>query len=490
VLVRPPRRRPSRARLRAALVAGALALAACESDGGGRAVFSSRTPIGRPTSSQSLVVGFVGTLTGPGQWRGEDAFEGADLAVHELNELAGDAGVPFELVVLDDEGDPERATALVEDLTNLERTVGVVYAGPPKALPAAERALAGRGIPALLLYGDLYGARRLSAHVFQVAPSFLWEARRIAAYVVRDRRYATVGALVERSLMGRTATKAIRGALGSFGASAPAVAGYNSGDLDLTPQLRRLRRRHVEALVFEGTARVFAALMETLRDMGASYRTTDRARIATAPKRVRRARRRSGHWAPQVLAFDLAFFPNPQESYPPGTIVASSYARGAHYLPVPSFRRFRSAFAEWWDEGAPVGWEQRAYDATRMIGWAARRAEAEENLARVLEGLRDRRFGGLDVTFGPDDHTAVDQIAVGLWVVPRPSIPVRERHRLPSGLPWVPLSRGFSIDGKRTDIAAKDWRYLVKGAPPPTRPAPKLSRLKFGVTTMRGDPVH
>jgi hypothetical protein len=465
-------------------------LVACDFGGDGDAVFSSRTPVGRPTSSESLVIGLVGTLTGPGQWRGEDAFEGADLAIHELNEQIAESDVPFELVPLDDEGDPERATELVRDLTELDRTVGVVYAGPPKSLPAAEDALAARGLPALLVYGDLYGAHRLSAHVFQVPPSFLWEARRMASYVARDRRYETVGALVERSLMGRTAARSVRDALRDAGIPAPRVAAYNSGDHDLRPQLRVLRRRRVEALVFEGTASVFAALMDELDEMGARYRTTDRARIATAPKRLGRIRRQSDHWAPQVLAFDLAFSPNPAESYPPGTIVASSYARGVHYLPVPSFERFRDAFVAWWDQGVPLGWEQRAYEATRSIGWAVRRGGAEQDLAHVLEGLGGRRFGGLGVTFGPDDHTAVDQAAVGLWVVPRPGIPVRERRDLPEGLPWVPLSRGFSIDGERTDIAAEDWRYLVTGAPPPNRPRPAFSRLKFGVTTTRRDPIH
>jgi hypothetical protein len=484
-------RGPRQKRVRRLTAAIALtALAACESGDDGNAVFSSRTPVGRPTSSESLIVGLVGTLTGPGQWRGEDAFEGADLAIHELNEQIGESGVPFELVPLDDEGDPQRATELVRDLTELDRTVGVVYAGPPKALPAAEDALAARGVPALLLYGDLYGARRLSPHLFQVPPSFLWEARRMASYVTRDRRYETVGALVERSLMGRTAARSVRDALRGARVPPPRVVGYNSGDHDLRPQLRILRRRHVEALMFEGTASVFAALMEALDDMGARYRTTDRARIATAPKRLRLERRRSSHWAPQVLAFDLAFSPNPSESYPPGTIVASSYARGAHYLPVASLERFRVAFVDWWDQGVPLGWEHRAYEATRIIGWAVQRGEADQDLARVLEGLRGRRFGGLDVTFGPDDHTAVDQISVGLWVVPRAGIPVPERRDLPDGLPWVPLSRGFSIDGERTDIAAEDWRSLVTGAPPPNRPRPKLTRLKFGVTTTRRDPIH
>jgi hypothetical protein len=172
-----------------------------------------------------------------------------------------------------------------------------------------------------------------------------------------------------------------------------------------------------------------------------------------------------------------------------GTVASDTYARGAHYLPVPSFRKFRTAFRGWWDSD-PLGWERRAYEAVRMIGWAAGRSEEGDDLARVLEGMRGARIGGLDVTFGPDDHTSVDQTTVGLWVVPRRGADARERGRLPDQLPWVPLARGFSIDGERTDVLPADWRHLFKGSPPKNRPAPRISRSIFGVATPRRDPVH
>jgi hypothetical protein len=127
-----------------------------------------------------------------------------------------------------------------------------------------------------------------------------------------------------------------------------------------------------------------------------------------------------------------------------------------------------------------------------MIGWAARRVPtgSDADVARVLEKIRGERFGGLDVTFGPDDHTSVDQTTVGLWVIPRPGIPIRERSELPPSLPWVPLARGFSIDLERTDVLPEDWKWLFRNAPPKKAPAPKISRALFGVATGRKDPVH
>ena len=108
----------------------------------------------------------------------------------------------------------------------------------------------------------------------------------------------------------------------------------------------------------------------------------------------------------------------------------------------------------------------------------------------MLESLDGERFGGLDVTFGPDDHTSVDQSTVGLWVIPRTNIHVRERRGLPETMPWVVLSRGFSIDGQDTEIPSKDWLYLFRNAPDPNGPPPKITKAKFGVATRRNDPVH
>jgi Periplasmic binding protein len=460
----------------------------CEPGDDPGSAFPLRRHIGRPTNSDSLVIGLVGTMSGRDAWRGEDAFEGADLAVHELNESRSSDDRLYELVSLDDKGDPERALELVKDLAALERTVGLLYAGPPGVMPRAEDVLAAGGIPAVVLYGDLYGANSLRSHLFQASPPLVWEARRIASYFASDRKYERVGLLASRSPSGRTATSAMRAAVRTAGDGRPAVARYRSGELLRVP-LAKLRRRHAEAVVVEGDAGVLARVATRLQRTGHAYRDTDAARIASAAKGVRRRRLRSDHWHPQLAAFHSAFSRRIDVRLPPGTIVAAPLDRGAYYLPIPSFDRFRRAFEDWWGEGPPFGWQQTAYGGAHMIGWAVLHSREEQDLANTMEDLRGRRFGGLDVSFGPDDHLAVDHLSVGLWVVPRPRASVRERDRLPGGLPWVPLSRGFSSNGEKTDIAPRDWRYLMRKAPR-NGPRPSFRKMKFGVTSGRRDPVH
>jgi len=445
-------------------------LSACEL-GTGDPEVAPRVPVEAPRTEQGPVVGLVGTMTGPGAQRGDDTFEGADLGVNVLNRSLPAQKEPFELVTLDDHGDPDTALALVERLAAERATVGVVYAGPPEALHRAEGALSEAGVPAILCFGDLPGAvRGAPSHLFQVSPPISWQAERLAAYILEDRAYRTTGVLMERSASGRVARRALQRALSEAGGRRAGWVGYRPGADNVAELLSRLRRRRTEALVVAGGPGLVERLEVGLEEMGALYRSTRAARIGS-----RAAEGRASPWRPQVMLFDLGLTPG--VGLPPGTVAAESYARGAHYLPVPGFKRWRSAFVDWWG-AVPYGWELRAYQAVGMIGWVAARSQSGDDLASSLEAARGARFGGMTATFSPLDHLAVEPGTVGLWVIPRPGIRVPERERLPGAMPWVPLSRTFDPAAPGRGAVRYLWR----------RPNGALPR--FGVGTPRSDPVH
>ncbi|MEA2499402.1 MAG: Periplasmic binding protein [Actinomycetota bacterium] len=429
------------------------------------------------------MIGLVGSMTGPDSWRGEDAFEGADLGVHILNSNLGRDDPPYQLVTLDDQGEASSAKELVAQLAASERTVGIVYAGPPEGLASSEEVLAEAGIPALLCFGDLYDQRALRPHMFQVSPPYLWQARRIASYLLVDRGYRSLGLLTEESTDGKTAEESLSRALSEFSRRRRTSGATYSDPQQIGTSISLLRRQRPrpQAIVVHGSPAVFSEVIRLLDKSGSRYRTTQAARAGS--------RRGGAPWRPQVIGFDLAITPFVRAAVPPGTVASDTYARGAHYLPVPSLSAFRMAFEDWWGD-EPLGWERRAFEATSMIGWAAEGAGADEDLADQLETLRAQRFGGLDVSFDADDHTSVEPTNMGLWAVPRPGLDVLERRNLPDSMPWVPLGRGFSTDGRRTDIAPQDWRYLFTVVPPTGGPAPPIQAARWGITTPRSDPVH
>lgn len=463
-------------------------LSACDADPGSEA-FPVRQPAATPSSDAGPVIGLVGTMSGPEGRRGTEAFEGADLAVHALNQERPAGSLPFQLVSLDDEGDPARATQMVERLAESDRTVGVVYAGPLEGLPPAGASLALAGIPGVLTSGDLFSAGLLRSHLFQVAPPLEWEARRLVAYLRGDRGYRTIGVVASDGLTGDTAVDVLRTAVRTFGGRLK-VSRYPAGDEVPQTVLDPLRRK-AEAILVEGSPTELLSVVDHLGDEGSLYRTSAAARILR-PKGKKSARRLGQRpWRPHLAAFDGSFTsiePAQAQLIPAGTILAESLARGAHYLPAESLSEFRSSFEDWWD-ATPFGWQQRGYEATSLIGWAARRAGPEANIALILEGASGLRFGGTDVTFEPEDHLAPELGSVGLWVKPHPEVPVRERGEIPPELPWVPLSRGFSSDGKTTDLSQADWSSLFNGPFKVGRP-PSVTQARYGVTTGRRDPVH
>lgn len=478
--------------MRSKLVALGLALAvlgtAC--DEGGSQPPRSQEPTPRRTEGtpgeRALKIGLVGTMTGASAWRGEDAFEGADLGVHHLNRRVGNGERRYALEVLDDRGDPELSLDLLGDLLRRGDTVGIVYAGPPSVLIEAEDQLRRAGVPAVLCYGDLYGARQLSprSHVFQAAPPYAWQARDLARYIARDRAYEKVGVLTEATTLdGDVAVEAATQSLQDYGIDRVVDARYHD---EVRRALARLRDRQVEAVIVQGEVSAVEQVFDEIRRLGAGYRNTRAARIASLNNnKERRRRQRNGWWHPQILGFDRTMNER-MDPPPPGTMATATYARGVHLLPVPSFKLFRRAFKDWWDT-VPQGYELRAYEAALAIGWAAERAGTGD-IARALEDLRGKRFGGLPVTLGPDDHVFAEEVTIGLWTIPFPGDSVGKEP--PESLPWVPLARGFSIDGETTDILSADWKWLFRKAPPPGGPAPRFKRMRFGVTTPRSDPLR
>ena len=448
-------------------------LSACQegSNGGRRVQVAPRAS--EPAGARAIAL--VGTMTGPRAWRGSDAFEGAQLAVHALNSKVGASARPaFGLVTADDRGRPATARRLISGYAESGRVVGIVYAGPPAGLEGAERALARVDVPLISVYADPAVTGLLSPHVFSLACPVRTQTQRLAVYVRRDRRFRSVGVVAPWGAAGDGLLSLLRSA--GFGPVRLFAARYgDSGGLGKALEL--LRRRRVEALILPGDPRILVSAARRLRLMGASYRGTRAARISSAPARIALRRRATGWWHPQLLSFEDGVV-RKTGGLPPGTVAAASLSRGAAALPVPAFRGFSRDFREWWGH-PPGGWQVTGYQATRALGEAAARAGPATS---AIERLSGRRFGGSPITFSPSDHEGLETSSIGLWTIPGPRDYVRGR-RLVTALGWAPLGRGFA-----------PW---ARGLPPPDRRAlfgegkrPAGTDIRVGIATGRSDPLR
>ena len=70
------------------------------------------------TEPDDIRIGFIGSISGKYGTLGSTARDGAVLAVEEINASGGIKGHRVELVILDDEGDPQKAAAHAEQLAD------------------------------------------------------------------------------------------------------------------------------------------------------------------------------------------------------------------------------------------------------------------------------------------------------------------------------------------------------------------------------------
>lgn len=391
---------------------------------------------------------------GPGPIRipvaatGEDGgrLEGMRLALEEVNEAGGVHGRPLAL---------EPVAALPDALR--ARGPAVLFVGPGSAVEEQRAAIEEGGRPVFLLGGDLYSSRSLFRQVFQVSPPVLWEARVLGRYAARDRRHARVALLHGSGIDGERAREAALEAFARQGLDLDPVVAHDE-DASIVAALRG-----PDALVVAGARSLAAAASraaEGLED------------------------------PPQLLLVGAGLAAHSDPPPPPGTVAVGPYTWASWAEPIPRVRRFRSRF-ERAAGRLPSAAEQEGYDVIRALADALEETGGGggPRLIRALESFHRRApaYSSLPVALSPDDHLFPNELQLGLFAVTGPH---RDTDPWVEGLPWRPLIRTFTYDGRRTLFLERDRRVFFpfwrEG-----RPSPAFPRSRYGIVTRAvEDPLH
>lgn len=368
--------------------------------------------------------------------------DGMRLAAREVNKEGGIAGARLELSVA-----PSFADAL-------DASVATLVVGPGPVVAADRAAVQRDRDPVLLLGGDLYSSRGLFRQVFQVSPSLAWQATVLARYLVIDRRYERVVLATAGGLEGTTMQETFAAAMAEEGSRIGAVR-YLSPQGPSGP----VANDATQAVVFFGG-------IEAARQLG--------------------GRLTGGSGAPQVAGFAGSLLPG--LDLPDGSIAAYPYSWAGWADPIPRVHRFRVAF-ERVSGHLPVGFEQEGYDAVRVLAAAleATGGQGGDALVRELESVTDATFSSLPIALGPDDHLFAGRGQIGLFARLAPD--EIDDVTSPTGVPWAPLMRTFTYNGRRTSIVDRDKDVFFPGWER-REPSPNYQRTRYGITTSSDDPLH
>lgn len=104
-------------------------------------------PTPTPTPAPPLKIGYIAPLTGASAYLGKEQIDGALIALEEINAMGGILGRRVELIIEDDEGNPDKCLSVAKKLVELDRVdilVGVLHSGNVVAI---SEYVASTGIP-------------------------------------------------------------------------------------------------------------------------------------------------------------------------------------------------------------------------------------------------------------------------------------------------------------------------------------------------------
>jgi branched-chain amino acid transport system substrate-binding protein len=221
-------------------------------------------------TTDPLRIGMLAPLTGPGARFGESQRNGVQSAIDELNAGGGIDGRRIELVIEDTKTEPPTAVTAFTRLsarTDLLALFGSAASlDVPAYLPQVDQA----GIPHLLPVAVLPRITEMgSTWTFRNALNDRTAANKMAEFVVNELDARRVALLLEDSDFGGTGLVFAQRA-GELGVQPLTVERFRRGDLDLRPQLTKIRSLGATHIQFWGYYAEYALAAKQLKELGYS----------------------------------------------------------------------------------------------------------------------------------------------------------------------------------------------------------------------------
>lgn len=341
------------------------------------------------SSEEPIKIGFVAGTSGHVADLGISGRDAADLAVHQCNQAGGIAGRQVQLVIRDDQQQPDKARAAVQDLIDehvaaiigpMTSDMGVVMA------PIAEAAH-------ILLISPTVTTESLSGqddYFFRVCSTTRLYATRSADYQIKSGAMHSVAAAYDLrnrsfSLSWLTHfTQAFSAGGGTIAASVGFDATTGKTFLSIA---RELMAAEPDGIVIIANSMDSALLCQQIRKMDARIPIT------------------LADWGATERLLELG------GQAVEGVTVVQTFDRDS---PVPRYQAFRKAYMERYqrEPGFPG---VHTYDAVQVLLTALRAQKEGQTLKETI--LSIRRFEGLQSEFSFDDFGDVSRPHASISVV-------------------------------------------------------------------------
>jgi len=346
-------------------------------------------------SKEPVKIGLSAAVSGGSAASGEAIKRGLQIAIDEINAKGGVlGGRKLELVVRDDEGNPQKGVTIARELVEREKVVAV-FGGLHTTVALAQvpvwHELKTPYMGAWAAGTNITRNGQSPNYVFRVSANDDYVDRFLSRYAVETMKKSKPGLLLENTPWGQSNETGLTKWFGEKGVKAVGVERFNWGDPDMSPQLLRLRSAGADHIVLVANAPEGAQVLRSKAKLG-----WDTAMIS--------------HWGISggrfaELTGDLSEGVTFLQTY---TFFGKQNERGQYVLKM---LREKHGIKEPGDVIAPVG-TANAYDGLHLLALAIEQAGATDGskVRDALESLKSEYKGLIKSyrrPFSPEQHDAL-----------------------------------------------------------------------------------
>lgn len=347
-------------------------------------------------AQEAIKIGLVTALSGQSARAGEAITRGLQVAIDELNAAGGVLGRKFELLRRDDEATPAKGVIAARELVHKEK-VAVLFGGLDTPVSMAIVPIMNEAkVPYMGPWAAGTAITQNGANpnfVFRVSAVDEIVDKAILQYAQKTFNAKKPGLILVNNPWGESNEKGLKAAMAAKGVTPAGVEKFEGNDVDVVPQLTRLKAAGADSLFLVGNVGPSAQVVKSLDRMGWKVPVVS-------------------HWGPAGGRF---------------TELAGPSAKDVHFVQTYSFfgnqrpvgqKVLKMLMAKYPDiksagDVTPAVGVANAYDAMHLVALALKNAGSTDG-PKVREGFyKIASYDGLIKSykqpFSPSNHDAINE---------------------------------------------------------------------------------
>ena len=222
-------------------------------------------------AADTIKIGLVTALSGQSARAGEALTRGLTIAIDELNAGGGVLGRKFELVTRDDEAVPAKGVIAARELVHKEK-VAVLFGGLDTPVSIAIVPIMNEAkVPFMGPWAAGTPITKNGAepnYVFRVSAVDVIVDRAMLQYAQKTFGAKKPGLILINNPWGQSNEEGLKAAMQAKGVVAAGIEKFEANDVDVVPQLTRLKAGGADALFLVGNVGPSAQVVKSLDRMG------------------------------------------------------------------------------------------------------------------------------------------------------------------------------------------------------------------------------